>query len=177
MRRYLIKRYADLINRKMNAGDGVISREDNEKLNGRNNAFYIFLWEKLGLDYDSFFFEDWTEILFESSIGRYDLLNEISGRRLNMVFIYAVSIMANYHLDIGKLVGYYYYYRYKTLVGLGITIGYFLKWVYIPFMVLIGIPLIKLVIWIVTIGSLMVETVWDFVLTMGRFIRDEFTRP
>lgn len=175
MRRYLIRKYTDLINRKANAGNGVISVEDNERLNGRNNAFYAFLWHKLNLDWDPFFFEDWTETLWESSINRYDHLNSISGRRLNMVFIYAIAIMANYYLGLGRIVGYFYYYRYKALVGFGISIGLFLKWLYIPFMILLGIPLIKLAIWIVTIGSLAVETVWDFLVTMGNFIRDEFT--
>lgn len=176
MRKYFIRKYAKLVNKKMEDGNGIISRDDNEKLNGRNNAFYIFLWEKMGLNEDFFFFDDWTEVLFQTSIGENEHLKSLKGRRLNVLFWYSVAIMANYYFDFGKMVGYFYFFRNKFFFGLGVAIGYFLRWVYVPFMNLIVVPAIIIIVWIGAIASIILETIWDFLATMGSFLKDEFNR-
>lgn len=147
----------------MKAGGGELTQKDLVRFNGTSFYYYRFISGKLGLNEDPFFFDDNTEMLFESSINKYDHLKSLKGRRLNLAFLYSMAILLNYYLSIEQPVGMYLYLMSKAALGLGITIGFLIRWVYFPYVKYVAYPIAAFIEFLIALGSLMITTLIDII--------------
>ena len=163
MRKVIIRQLLKLIIRRMKANGGELSMKDVSRLHGTGFYYYMFVTGKLGTDSDPFFNDDYTECLFEYSIGQSGHLDSLHGRRLNMLFVFASAILLNYYLTVEKPLGLYLYFMSKAALGLGITIGWLIRWVYVPYVKYVAYPVSAFLEFLVALAYLMITTLIDLI--------------